>query len=153
MSEPDDLAELLDLAERAARLGGLVVRARNGTPTSPETKGTGDYVTDVDRASERAITELLAGERPDIPILGEEEGGAGGPLHWAVDPLDGTTNYLHGFPVVGVSVALVREGRPIVGVVHSPLLGETYRGARRMGATVDRGGGEKLPIRVSTRSS
>jgi myo-inositol-1(or 4)-monophosphatase len=68
----------------------------------------------------------LAAAFPEIPFFGEEGGGDRAALGWLCDPLDGTANFLHGFPAVGVSVALVRDGVPIVGVVHAPLLGDTY---------------------------
>ncbi len=143
------LPELLDLAERATLRGGRIVLAgRSGT--SEERKGPGDYVTEVDRASERAIREGL-GEGPDIPVVGEEGGGEPGERYWVVDPLDGTTNYLHGFPVVGVSVALVEEGCPVVGVVHAPLLKETYLAARGHGARLRRRDGEPVALAVSDR--
>ena len=132
------LADLLELAERAAVRGGELV-AGEPLPLA-ESKGAGDYVTEVDRASERAIREVLGAATPDIPVLGEEAGGAAGERYWVVDPLDGTTNYLHGFPVVGVSVALVQDGRPALGVVHAPFLGQTYLAARGLGARVRRGG-------------
>jgi myo-inositol-1(or 4)-monophosphatase len=108
------MADLLELAELAAVRGGELVA---GEPTPPaESKGAGDYVTEVDRASERAIREVLGAATPDIPVLGEEGGGeAGGAVgkrYWVVDPLDGTTNNPHGFPVVGVSVAWRMEGPP-----------------------------------------
>jgi myo-inositol-1(or 4)-monophosphatase len=143
------LADLLELAERAAVRGGELV-AEEGTDPVAEAKGAGDYVTDVDRASERAIREILGEGTPDIPVVGEEAGGRGGRRSWVVDPLDGTTNYLHGFPVVGVSVALVEEGRPTVGVVHAPFLGQTFLGARGLGARA-RTGGREAEARVSGR--
>lgn len=121
-------------------------------PSAPaELKGAGDYVTEVDRASERAIREVLGAAAPQIPVLGEEGGGAPAERFWAVDPLDGTTNYLHGFPIVGVSVGLVESGRPVVGVVHAPFLGDTYLGARGLGARLERPGAEPAPLRVSAR--
>lgn len=143
------LADLLELAERAALRGGELV-AGEGTDPVAEAKGAGDYVTDVDRASEQAIREILREGTPDIPVVGEEAGGRGDRRSWVVDPLDGTTNYLHGFPVVGVSVALVEEGRPIVGVVHAPFLGQTFLGARGLGARA-RTGGREAEARVSGR--
>jgi myo-inositol-1(or 4)-monophosphatase len=79
-------------------------------------------------------------------VHGEEEGGERGELGWLVDPLDGTANFLHGFPVVGVSVALVDGGQPVVGVVHAPLLGDTY--TARLGGGAWHNG---RPMRVSTR--
>jgi myo-inositol-1(or 4)-monophosphatase len=143
------LAGLLELAERAALHGGALV-AREGPAPAAEAKGAGDYVTEVDRASERAIREVLGEGTPDIPVVGEEAGGAGGRRSWVVDPLDGTTNFVHGFPVVGVSVALVEDGRPTVGVVHAPFLGQTFLGARGLGAHV-RSGRREVEARVSGR--
>jgi myo-inositol-1(or 4)-monophosphatase len=138
---------LREIARRAAVRGGeVVLGARPAAPA--EQKGAGDYVTEIDRASERAIAEVLA-STPDIPVLGEESGGSGGERCWVVDPLDGTTNYLHRFPVVGVSVALVEAGRPVVGVVHAPFLGETYVAERGEGAVVERPGAEPVRLRVS----
>jgi len=119
------LADLLELAERASVRGGALVARELPAPVA-EAKGAGDYVTEVDRASERAIREVLGEGTPDIPLVGEESGGAGGRRSWVVDPLDGTTNYLHGFPVVGVSVALVEYGRPTVGVVHAHSCGRRF---------------------------
>jgi myo-inositol-1(or 4)-monophosphatase len=143
------LADLLELADRAALRGGALV-AREGPGPLVEAKGVGDYVTEVDRASERAIREVLGEGTPDIPVVGEEAGGVGGRRSWVVDPLDGTTNYVHGFPVVGVSVALVEDGTPIVGVVHAPFLEQTFLGAKGLGARV-RTGRREAVARVSGR--
>src|SRR5205823_4084816 len=71
--------------------------------------------------------------------------------YWAVDPLDGTTNFLHGFPIVGVSVALVEEGRPVAGAVLAPFRGETSVAARDAGAELRRPGEEPVALRVSAR--
>lgn len=145
-----DLAELADLAERAARLGGRVVLS--GRARQAERKGAGDYVTEVDRASEAAVGEMLSRTTPGIPIRGEEGGGEeDGERYWLVDPLDGTTNFLHGFPAVGVSVALVERDRPVVGAVHAPFLGETYVAVRGRGARLRRRGQAPRPLRVSDR--
>jgi myo-inositol-1(or 4)-monophosphatase len=146
-----DLRALSDTAARAALAGGRVVLEGAGTAAA-ERKGPGDYVTDVDRASERAISEVLARATPDVPIVGEETGGDHGDRWWVVDPLDGTTNFLHRFPAVAVSVALVELGRPVAGAVHAPFLGETYRAARRLGARVARRDGSEEPLSVATRS-
>jgi myo-inositol-1(or 4)-monophosphatase len=143
------------LAERAARLGGDVVRSSASRPVAElDEKGAGDYVTDVDRASERAIRALLREETPDISVLGEEAGGRALTSQresWVVDPLDGTTNFVHGFPVVAVSVALVVDGRASVGAVDAPFLGETYCAARGHGATVRRSEGDSTPLRAAER--
>jgi myo-inositol-1(or 4)-monophosphatase len=141
-----DLAHLLEVAERAARIGGAVVSASNGSPSNVREKAPGDWVSDVDTASENAVRDALADGEPGIAFFGEESGGERAALGWLVDPLDGTANFLHGFPAVGVSVGLVLDGRPVVGVVHAPLLGDTYCATAGGGAT--RNG---TPLAVSTR--
>jgi myo-inositol-1(or 4)-monophosphatase len=95
-----------------------------------------DLVSEADRASEAAILDLLTRERPDDGLLGEEgasrEGASG--RRWVVDPLDGTINYLYGFPAWCVSVALEDPSGGLVGVVHDPLRDETFRASRGGGA-------------------
>ena len=108
-----------------------------------DVKSAGDYVTAADRESEAAILEVLAREAPGIAVLAEEEGGKRGSTMWAVDPLDGTTNYVHGFPAVGLSVALLDGGQPLVGVVIAPFLDLEFAGARGEGVTRN---GERLPM-------
>jgi myo-inositol-1(or 4)-monophosphatase len=147
---PGDLERLLDVALAAARTGGRIVLEGAGA-ASAEHKAAGDYVTAVDRASEAAISEVLRGATPGVPIVGEESGGQPGERWWVVDPLDGTTNFLHGFPAVGVSVALVEEGRPSVGVVLAPFLQATYVAVRGSGARVIRSDGTERPLAVSGR--
>lgn len=102
----------------------------------------GDYVTEADRASEQAIVDTLARLSPGIPILAEERGGAASGTRWAVDPLDGTTNFTRAMPVVGVSVALLDAGLPVVGVVVAPWLGLEFAVQRGHGATLN---GGRLP--------
>jgi myo-inositol-1(or 4)-monophosphatase len=132
---------LRDLALAAASAAGeLVVRAhaRPGT-LSAEVKSPGDYVTEVDRSAEQAAMRVLRDGAPDIAILAEESGGIRSERMWVIDPVDGTTNFVRGFPVVGVSVALVEAGRPVVGAVVAPLLGEAWTAAEGQGA-FDRAG-------------
>jgi myo-inositol-1(or 4)-monophosphatase len=105
-------------------------------------KGRGDYVTATDRRSEEAILEVLAREAPGIPVLAEERGGSRAGTMWAVDPLDGTTNFVHGFPSVGISVALLEGGSPVVGVVLGPFLNVEIHAAQGEGAFLN---GERLP--------
>jgi myo-inositol-1(or 4)-monophosphatase len=132
-----DLPALAASAERSARAGGEVVARSFGDPSNVREKAPGDWVSDVDTTSERVIRESLAAAHPDIPFFGEEGGGERAALGWLCDPLDGTSNFLHGFPAVGVSVALVRDGVPVVGVVHAPLLGDTYVATEGGGAFRD----------------
>jgi myo-inositol-1(or 4)-monophosphatase len=144
-----DLGGYRDLAVRAALQGGRVILGSRGGPEEVRTKGAGDYVTEADRASEKAIGDVLRQGAPGIPVVGEELGGEeeAGALFWLVDPLDGTTNFVHGFPAVGVSVALMEGGRPVAGAVHAPFLGETWSAARGVGAA----DAEGRRLRVSAR--
>jgi myo-inositol-1(or 4)-monophosphatase len=142
--------DLLSAASEAARIGGATILAA-GRTLDGEQKSAGDYVTAVDKASERAIAGYLSRITPDIPLVGEERGGRTSDRYWLVDPLDGTTNFLHGFPIVAVSIALVEEGKPTVGVVHAPFLGETYAGATGLGATMERAEGTSERLSVGRR--
>jgi myo-inositol-1(or 4)-monophosphatase len=105
-------------------------------------KGAGDYVTASDRQSEAAILEVLARDSPGVAVLAEERGGKRSETMWAVDPLDGTTNFTRGFPVVAVSVGLLDRGVPVVGVVIAPFLHLEFAAARGKGATLN---GDRLP--------
>ncbi len=123
----------LDAAVAAAEAAGDLIRRRFGSVLTVRDKGVADIVTEVDQASERLIRRRLA--RTGLPVLGEEEGGGEGAERlWIVDPLDGTVNFAHGYPVFSVSIALVDKGRPLVAVVHDPTRRETFRAERGRGA-------------------
>ena len=134
MTAESDLPSLLRAAEHAAHAGGTIVAEHFGAAGNAREKAPGDWVSDVDTSSEAAVRAALERDAPSLPVYGEEGGGVRGDVGWLVDPLDGTANFLHGFPAVGVSVALVERGVPVVGVVHAPLLGVTYTGRRGGGA-------------------
>lgn len=145
MQQRETLRELAVAA--AASAAALVVSAaRGGEVLTAEVKSHGDYVTEVDRAAERAAIRLLNEGAPDIPVLAEESGGVVSERMWVVDPIDGTTNFVRGFPVVGVSVALIEGGRPVVGAVNAPLLGAWWSAAEGHGARDHTG----RPLVVST---
>jgi len=131
-----------------AREAGELLAERFGQPAAGVgTKSSSiDMVSDADRDAEQLLRRLLASHRPDDAVLGEEGGAAAGSteLRWVVDPLDGTTNYLHGYPMWGVSVAVEDEGGTALGVVHDPCRGETFAAERGRGATLN-----EEPIRVS----
>jgi myo-inositol-1(or 4)-monophosphatase len=140
------VAALRELAERAARAAGELVRDRPASLSVAATKSSPtDVVTAMDTAAERLLAELLLGERPDDGLLGEEGGlrpGTSG-LTWVVDPIDGTVNYLYGIPAYAVSVAVV-AGQPdtqswqlLAGCVHNPATGETWTAGAGQGATLD----------------
>jgi myo-inositol-1(or 4)-monophosphatase len=141
--------DLQGIAVEAAMIGGQVVRgARPGAPS--DVKGAGDYVTVVDHESERVIRAFLV-DRTGIPVVGEESGGGTYARHWLVDPLDGTTNFIHGFPAVGISVALIEDGKPVAAAVHAPFLEQTWA-ATTGGGAVHRGSdGSVSPLSVSSR--
>jgi myo-inositol-1(or 4)-monophosphatase len=148
MTRALDLHAHLRAAETAARVGGAIVAERFGSTANAHQKSPGDWVSEVDMNSEFAVRHVLERHSPDLAVFGEEGGGSRADLGWYVDPLDGTANYLHGFPAVGVSVALVDQGVPAVGVVQAPLLGVTYTACRGEGAFCN---GRR--IRVSARGA
>lgn len=128
----------LDLALLAARAGAAIVADAFGTATETELKGRFDPVTVVDRAAERAIVDIVRVERPDDGILAEEgSGSATRGRRWIIDPLDGTVNFVHGIPHVGVSVALYKDDAPLVGVTIDPLRAEEYVAVAGGGATLN----------------
>jgi myo-inositol-1(or 4)-monophosphatase len=141
-----DYAELLGGADRAARAGGDILRRYFGRLEEVREKSPGDWVSEADLASERVIREMLTRDS-GLPVYGEEAGGDDFDTGWLVDPLDGTSNFVHGFDAVGVSVGLIEDGVPVVGVVHAPLLDRTFSAARGLGAFRD-----ERPLRVSTRA-
>ncbi|MBD0281119.1 MAG: inositol monophosphatase [Thermoleophilaceae bacterium] len=150
-----DLSTDVELAERAARAAADVLLSAYGRP--PEGLGSKssdtDLVSDADRAAERAIRDLLALERPDDGLLAEEgshsEGGTG--RRWIVDPLDGTINFLYGFPAWAVSVALEDADGLAVGVVLDPIRDECFMAERGDSARVRAAGGEVAPLHVTDR--
>jgi myo-inositol-1(or 4)-monophosphatase len=131
--------DLLNLALAAALAAGReIVAARSGSVV-PEQKGHGDWVSAVDRGAEAAAVAILRAATPEIGVLAEESGGERGDRFWVIDPLDGTTNFLRGYPAVGVSVALMEERTPRVGVITAPFLGERWTAIRGQGAYDGRG--------------
>jgi myo-inositol-1(or 4)-monophosphatase len=103
-------------------------------------KGPGDYVSQADRKAEEIVKAELLRARPDYGFLGEEGGateGADGQHRWIVDPLDGTTNFLHGIPMFAVSIGLERQGQIVAGVIYNPAMDELYTAERGGGAFVN----------------
>ena len=142
-----DLDGLLSIALSAVDAGSTVVRDAFGREHESRAKGPGDWVSAVDVASEHAVRTSLTEAAPEIAFFGEEGGGERSEVGWFVDPLDGTANFLHGFPMVGVSIGLVAAGEPVVGVIAAPMLGSVFS-ARRGGGAFHNGS----PIRVSSRA-
>ncbi|MBD0335039.1 MAG: inositol monophosphatase [Cyanobacteria bacterium Co-bin13] len=147
---PSELQQFLEIATEAALAGGAVLEQFWGKLTQIEEKGrSGDLVTEADKAAEAAILSVLKRHLPAAhALLAEESGQTGdssGPYLWAIDPLDGTTNYAHQYPFCAVSIGLLIEGKPSLGVVYNPVHRDLFRAAAGLGATLNR-----RPIRVST---
>jgi myo-inositol-1(or 4)-monophosphatase len=129
--------ELLTVAMTAAEIGGEVVRGHFArlSPGDVREKGENDPVSVADHASEEAITVYLRRETPEFGVLGEEHGASGAEgARWVVDPLDGTANFVRGFPHFAVSVALMARGRVEVGAVYDPMRRQLYYARRGCGA-------------------
>ncbi|MFI0457840.1 MAG: inositol monophosphatase family protein, partial [Candidatus Thiodiazotropha endolucinida] len=140
---------MLTIAVRAAREAGRII-TRNFNRIDRLTisdKGSNDFVSEVDRNAEAVIINLLREKYPHHAILAEESGKQGADDYiWIIDPLDGTTNFLHGFPQFAVSIALKIKGRLEVGVVYDPVSEEMYTACRGEGALLN-----DKKIRVSGR--
>jgi len=133
-----EVEHVMALARRLALEAGGIQRARYETALDIQTKSAPvDLVTEVDRACEALIVSAIEAERPDDAIQAEEGGGSdreGATWRWVIDPLDGTTNYAHGYPRFCVSIGVEFEGVARVGVVYDPLLDELYHAVRGGGA-------------------
>lgn len=127
---------ILLAAERAVDAGAQLVRRGHAHYGAMISKGDRDYATAVDVEIERAIREMLREADPHIAFLGEEEGlsPADTDAIWVLDPIDGTVNFSKGSPLCGVSLALIESGRPTLGVIDLPLVGERYVAREGIGA-------------------
>ncbi|HUO81715.1 MAG TPA: inositol monophosphatase family protein [Gammaproteobacteria bacterium] len=136
------MAPLLNIAVRAARRAGDIIVRHLGRLESLEvaSKSRNEFVTQVDRLAEQDIVQTIRHSYPDHGILAEEGGrhdGRDSEFLWIIDPLDGTTNFIHGFPVFSVSVALQHRGRLEHGVIYDPLRQELFTASRGEGAQLD----------------
>ena len=141
--------ELLETASEAARIGGRILEEWRPKFTARE-KSPKNLVTEADLASEQAIFEFIDARFPGHRFLGEEglnrdEGDS--PYRWVIDPLDGTSNYVHGFPYYAVSIAVEEAGELAAGAIYDPNRDEMFAAARGAGATMN-----GAPIGVSDRS-
>ncbi len=137
---------LLNIAIRAARRAGEVIARSIPRLESLQVaeKGRNDYVSEIDQAAEREIIDIIHKHYPDHAILAEESGASGDhEMRWVIDPLDGTTNFLHGFPHFAVSIAAERAGKAEVAVVYDVMRQELFTAARGAGAQLD---GRKIRV-------
>ena len=150
MTQPtqEQLQVFLDVATESVLAAGAVLKDRWGKFNNVQEKGRqGDLVTEADKLAEAAVLKVLNLHLPNHQILAEESGALGNAdseYLWAIDPLDGTTNYAHGLPLVATSVGLMVNGVPTVGAVYNPFSDELFRAAKGLGATCNR-----RPIEVS----
>lgn len=141
-----DLKLYQEIAVAAAQEGGRVLCDCWGKVQNVREKEfRGDLVTEVDKESERRIVNLLKQKLPSHGLLAEESGSqiTKSPFLWIIDPLDGTTNYTHQYPMVAVSIALLFNGNPIIGVVFNPILNELFQAGEGQGAFLN---GKKISV-------
>lgn len=138
--------DMKTLAVEAAREAGALLAARIGDAHSLEFKGDVDIVTEMDKRAEALIVERIRERFPDHSILTEEGEGreTGSAVKWIIDPLDGTTNYAHGFPFFCVSIGIEDSGEMVFGAVYDPSSDELFTAARGAGALLN-----GSPLRVS----
>jgi len=134
--------------EAARRAGGLLREGFGETHRFRLKTSRVDLVTEYDRRAEELIISTIRENFPEHEVLAEESSGSfrrtGSEYRWLIDPLDGTTNYAHGYPLFAVSIALLQGEEPLLGVVYSPILDELFLAVRRRGATLN-----GRPIHVS----
>jgi len=144
---------MLNIAVKAARRAGDVINrgARDLDALNVRTKGPKDFVSEVDKAAEETIVDTLLNAYPHHAILAEEGTGAGQNAEaeyvWIIDPLDGTTNFLHGFPQYCVSIGLQHRGQITQGVIYDPIRNDLFTASRGRGAYLN-----DRRIRVSRRT-
>src|SRR5580704_14753559 len=131
------MKKFLDVAVQAACEAGAILRTEFDRPKEISYKGEVDIVTESDRRAEALIVKRLRAEFPDHAIVAEEGGtgaAAGAKYCWHVDPLDGTTNFAHGYPCFAVSLGLLEDGDPLLAVVYNPVSRELFTALRGEGA-------------------
>jgi myo-inositol-1(or 4)-monophosphatase len=137
---------LLLAAGRAVDSGAELMRRGRLEVGSVVPKGDRDFATEVDIRIEETIRTALEEAAPGVAFLGEEEGGhdGTGAAMWVLDPIDGTVNFANGSPLCAISLALVDQGEPTLGIIDLPLLGERYAATRGMGASLN---GQRISVR------
>jgi myo-inositol-1(or 4)-monophosphatase len=158
VSEPTVL-QRFQAANEIARQAGALLLGHLGRLAGYDEKSAINLVTVADRQSEAHVAKELSRRFPDDTLVLEESDGTEGarrrraeieaaPYAWCVDPLDGTTNFVHGYPVFAVSIGLLAHGKPVAGVIHAPARNETFAGGLGLGATLN-----GAPIRVTATTS
>ena len=143
------MSDIIQIAEIIARQAGAVLKEGYGNVRHIRQKGIIDLVTEFDVRSEEIIISSIRKEFPEHAILAEESGlsAATSDYQWVIDPLDGTTNFAHGIPIFGVTIALLKNNYPVLGVVYDPLRDEMFSAEAGQGATLN-----NRPIHVSSQA-
>jgi len=133
------VTQALEAATTAVYAAGRIIRDKSSTVFRVDHKGAADLVTEVDLAAEKAVIAILSRAFPDHRIVGEESGPCAGESDyiWWIDPIDGTTNFVHGYPFYSVSVALEYRGEIIVGVVYDPTRNELFQAVKGRGTSLN----------------
>jgi myo-inositol-1(or 4)-monophosphatase len=145
-----DLAQYLAAAWEAASTAGRLIRDNSEAPKEISFKGAIDLVTSIDRESEKLTVEVLHRSFPSHSILAEEDTeltGSENSHRWIIDPLDGTTNFAHGYPHFCVSIALEIDGQVLLGLIYDPLRGECFHAIKGEGATLN---GKRIHVSRTT---
>jgi myo-inositol-1(or 4)-monophosphatase len=142
---PPDLTAELEFVKSLILEAAEIARVRREKVT-PQEKANLSFVTDLDQDLERLFRERLGARFPDDVLTGEEYAASGGsgPRRWSIDPIDGTGNLVHGLPLWAISIGLIDDGQPVLGVIAIPPLGELYWAVEGQGAWRD---GERLQAR------
>lgn len=148
MHDSAQLSHWLSIATQIAHQAGGILKSYWGNLRSIQEKDfPGDLVTEADKQSEQLIVNTLQKKFPSHQILAEESGlfAKESDFTWVVDPLDGTTNYAHQYPMVAISIALLHKNTPIIGIVYNPLTEEFFSAVQGLGASLN-----QIPIHVSS---
>jgi myo-inositol-1(or 4)-monophosphatase len=143
------VSDILQIAEVIARQAGVVLMEGYGNVRHIQQKGVIDLVTEFDRRSEEVIISAIQENFPDHAILAEESGHnkTTSEYQWVIDPIDGTTNFAHAIPIFSVTIALLRNNSPVVGVAYDPFRNEMFSAEVGQGATLN-----NRPIHVSSQT-
>src|SRR6185503_7212206 len=143
------MSDILQMVEVVARQAGAILMDGFGNVRHIQQKGAIDLVTEFDVRSEEIIISFIQREFPDHAILAEESGlnATISEYQWVIDPLDGTTNFAHGIPIFSVTMSLMKNNSPIVGVVYDPLRDEMFSAEAGLGTSLN-----DQPIRVSSQA-
>lgn len=135
-----DTQALLNIAVRAARKAGDIITQgfKRLDKLHIANKGPNDFVTNIDKTAEKAIIDILQSSYPGFSILAEEQGETTGNEYcWIIDPLDGTTNFIHGIPHIGISIALKHHDQLLLGVIYDPIREELFTAIKGRGAQLN----------------